>query len=82
MDFPRTTFAQFIASNAGRALRVVAGVTLIAGGLARRDRAGLLAAAVGLVPLSAGAFDLCLLSPLFGGPVAGAAIRDVGDRAR
>jgi hypothetical protein len=30
---------------------------------------------VGLVPLLAGAFDVCLLSPLFGGPLSGEAVR-------
>ena len=31
----------------------------------------------GVIPLAAGAFDLCLLSPLFGGPLSGAEVRAV-----
>jgi len=78
MQFERTGFAQFITSDTGRVLRVGAGLALLGAGLRRGGRQGLATAAVGLVPLSAGAFDLCLLSPLFGGPLTGAAVRRAG----
>ncbi len=69
-----------IGSQAGRVLRVVAGVGLIAVGLRRGDNRGRALAAGGLVPLTAGAADVCLLGPLVGGPLRGQAFRDL--RAR
>ena len=78
MKFENTEFAQFIASDAGRALRVAAGLTLIGAGLAKGGSAGGTLALLGLAPLGAGMFDLCLLSPLFGGPLEGSAIRAAG----
>jgi hypothetical protein len=80
--FARSGFAQFMASPAGRVLRVVAGVGMVAGGVILREdgttTGGTVLAAAGLVPLSAGALDLCWLSPLFGGPLRGDAIRSAG----
>jgi len=67
-------FAKFMASTTGRAVRVIAGVALIVGG-------GLLGggwwtlAVVGLVPLAAGALDVCLFNVLFGQPLSGKAVR-------
>ena len=78
MKFENTAFAQFIASDAGRVLRVAAGLTLIGAGLAKGGSAGTTMALLGLAPLSAGALDLCLLAPLFGGPLEGSAIRAAG----
>lgn len=75
MRFENTGFAQFIASDAGRALRVVTGLALIGAGANRGGGTGNGLMLLGLVPLAAGAFDLCLLSPLFGGPLAGSEIR-------
>jgi hypothetical protein len=69
-------FGQFMASGIGRAVRVVAGVALIAGGLLSiGGTTGYVVAAIGLVPLLAGTFDVCVFSRLFGGPFSGAAIR-------
>ena len=78
MKFENTEFAQFIASDAGRALRVAAGLSLIGAGLATGGSAGGTLAILGLAPLGAGMFDLCLLSPLFGGPLEGSSIRAAG----
>ena len=76
MSFARSGFAQFIASGAGRLLRIVAGLGLIAWGYTMRDASGGVALmVVGLVPLLAGVFDLCLISPLLGGPLSGRRIR-------
>jgi len=58
-----------IGSQPGRVLRLVAGGALIAWGLRRSDRRGRAVAAVGVVPLTAGAADVCLLGPLVGGPL-------------
>lgn len=69
---------QFMASGAGRAARFAGGVALIAGGLlAIGGTPGIIIAAIGLVPLLAGTFDVCVFSALFGGPFSGKAIRDI-----
>lgn len=51
---------------AGRLARVVAGLVLIGIGLAAGGMLGVVLAVVGLVPLLAGAFGVCLLAPLMG----------------
>ena len=69
-------FAQFMSSGLGRGLRIVAGIILIAVGLAVvGGTGGIVLAVVGLVPLLAGAFDVCLFAPLFGAPLKGADVR-------
>ncbi len=65
-------FAQFMSSNAGRGLRIVAGLALIALGLATSS---IVWVVVGLVPLAAGMLDVCLFAPLFGAPLRGAEVR-------
>jgi hypothetical protein len=67
-------FSKFMASTAGRAVRVIAGVALIVvGGLLGGGWWAL--AVVGLVPLAAGALDVCLFNVLFGQPLSGKAVR-------
>ena len=73
--FAKSGFAQFMASPAGRVLRVVAGAGMIAGGISMDSNGGNALAVVGAVPLSAGLFDICWLSPIFGGPLKGKDIR-------
>ncbi len=69
-------FVSFMASGNGRLARIVAGLTLITWGLfGLHGAAGTLVAVIGLVPLLAGAFDFCVLAPLFGRPLSGPAIR-------
>ena len=61
---------RFSASGAGRGIRMLAGVVLALIGVA----AGgwwLLLTLLGLVFIGVGAANLCLLAPLFGGPVDG-----------
>jgi hypothetical protein len=60
-------FVSFINSPGGRALRIAVGISVIAVGLQMRSKKGNWLAASGLIPLSAGALDLCLLGPLLGG---------------
>lgn len=68
------SFINFMASGAGRAVRIAAGVVLVVVGLALGG--GFIAlAVVGLVPLAAGVFDFCLFAPLARLPFAGAKIR-------
>jgi hypothetical protein len=76
--FESSGFAQFMSSKAGRVLRVVAGAGMIAGGIAANSDLGTGIAIAGAVPLLAGTFDFCVLSPLFGGPLSGKAIRAAG----
>ena len=64
-------FARFMSSAAGRGIRIAAGLALIAWGYF----VGLwIVAAIGVLLVAVGAFDLCLFAPLFGGPLRG---RDV-----
>ena len=74
--FAASRLGQFMASTVGRVVRIVGGIALIAGGLlAIGGPAGIIMAGIGLVPLLAGTFDVCVFSALFGGPFSGAAIR-------
>jgi hypothetical protein len=76
--FNRSAFSQFINSPVGRIFRVVAGTGFLVGGYVyRRHAIGLLSIAWGVLPLSAGAFDLCFISGVLGGPVSGAKIRSL-----
>ncbi len=69
-------FALFMASPAGRTLRVVVGLLLVLVGIFLiTGTAGWIVAAVGLVPLAAGVFDFCLFSPLFGAAFWGRDVR-------
>lgn len=69
-------FVSFMVSPAGRALRVAAGLGLLVSGLSRRRTVGGKAtAALSLVPLAAGAFDVCVLGPVLGAPLDGGAAR-------
>ena len=69
-------FVKFMASTAGRILRIVAGLALVTWGLAGLGgAAGIVIAMVGLVPLLAGIFDFCIFAPLFGAPLSGPKIR-------
>lgn len=69
-------FCTFMASMTGRIVRIVAGIVLIAVGLAWiRGVWGIILAIVGVVPLAAGVLDFCVFAPLFGCPLSGPKIR-------
>jgi hypothetical protein len=75
-SFGRSGFALFVNSPAGRIIRIIAGIGLIGWGYTQLSTGmGLALIIVGLVPLVAGALDLCLISALLGGPVSGKRIR-------
>ena len=58
---------RFMQSWAGRLLRIGAGALLMWYGLTQLvGTGGIVLAVVGLVPIAAGAFNFCLLGPLFG----------------
>jgi len=63
-------FTRFMATTAGRLVRLVAGALLLAAGPALGGGWFVLAV-VGLVPLFAAAFDVCLFAPLFSQPFRG-----------
>ncbi len=74
--FNHSKFSRFINSPAGRAFRLAAGAGfLVAGFLLRSQALGWAALAWSLLPLSAGAFDVCYISGALGGPLSGAKIR-------
>lgn len=64
-----------IGSQPGRVLRIVAGVGIITAGLRRGGTGGHVLAVAGVVPLAAGAADVCVLGPLVHGPLQGEAFR-------
>jgi Inner membrane protein YgaP-like, transmembrane domain len=71
-SFAHTSFARFVNSPAGRIARIVVGFGLIGWGYAQRTApAGIVLMLVGLIPLAAGMFNLCLISALLGGPIRG-----------
>ena len=66
----------FMASAAGRLLRIVAGSGLIAWGmLGIGGSDGMVIAAIGVVPILTGTFNICVLGPLLGAPLSGSKAR-------
>lgn len=66
-------FACSMASPMGRGVRVVVGLALIAWGWTMRgSTAGVVWMVVGLIPLAAGVFNVCLIAPIIGAPFSGA----------
>lgn len=75
--FNRSGLSRFLNSPAGRIFRVVAGCGFLLVGYLFRDRAlGVLSMMWSIFPLSAGAFDVCYISAVLGGPFSGAKIRE------
>lgn len=67
---------EFLASSAGRAARIIAGIAIILIGYLWVDEPWkYVLEAVGVVPIAAGVFDFCLLAPLMGKPFWGKEIR-------
>lgn len=63
-------FIGFMRTGAGRAARIVAGLLLAGTGLlALRGPAGAVLAVLGALMIAAGAFNFCLLAPLFHQPL-------------
>ena len=71
-------FVRFMQTPAGRYGRIAAGVALIGAGLAGPGGTlGCFIAGVGVVPLAAGLFDICLMAPFFKVPWSGEKIRSM-----
>ncbi len=76
MSFAASGFARFMASPAGRLIRIVAGIALIAWGLPRRAAAaGIVGIALGVVLVLVGALNYCIISAILGGPLKGSDVR-------
>ena len=74
--FNRSLLSQFLNSSAGRIFRLAAGAGfLIVGYVYRHHALGVLSIAWSVLPLSAGAFDICYISAVLGGPLSGVKIR-------
>lgn len=67
--------ARFMASPAGRIARAVLGIALIVWGISLQSALGWTIAIIGLVPLAAGVFDVCPISPILGLPFLGRDVR-------
>lgn len=66
-------FENFMASNYGRVARGALGIALFAIGLGLiGGTVGWIVAALGLIPIAAGVFNLCPVAPLWGGHFIGA----------
>jgi hypothetical protein len=75
--FNQSWFSRFINSPAGRVFRLAVGAGfLVVGYLYRDNTLGVIAMVFSVLPLSAGAFDLCYVSAVLGGPLSGAKIRE------
>ncbi len=75
--FNRSLFSRFLNSSEGRIFRLAAGLGfLIVGYVYRHHALGVLSMAWSVLPLSAGALDICYISALLGGPLSGAKIRE------
>ncbi len=74
-SFGQTGFARFVNSPTGRIARILVGLILIGWGYFQSvGSASIILIVIGLVPLAAGVFHLCLISALLGGPISGARI--------
>ena len=86
VEFERPSrFSLFMAGPWGRVARVVLGLVIIAASLLLiGGTAGWVLAAAGLLPITAGALNLCPVAPLWGGHFFGAdycAVRGHSERA-
>jgi Inner membrane protein YgaP-like, transmembrane domain len=60
------TFLHFMNTPVGRSIRIVAGVVLIAAGIAIGGTLGVALALFALLPIATGLFGVCPVNPLFG----------------
>ena len=75
-SFNQSGFSKFLNSLPGRILRLVLGIGFLVVGYMYRDHSlGVISMVWGVLPLSAGAFDICYVSAALGGPLSGQKIR-------
>jgi hypothetical protein len=76
-SFNGSGFSRFLNSPNGRIFRLVAGLGfIIAGYIFRGHVLGIVSVVWGILPLTAGAFDICYVSAVLGGPISGKRIRE------
>jgi len=74
--FNQSGLSRFLNSPAGRIFRLVAGAGfLVVGYVYRGHTLGVLSMVWGALAMSAGAFDICFISAVLGGPLSGPKIR-------
>ncbi len=73
-----SSFGQFMASTAGRVTRGLIGVVLIVGGVVLGGIGGWVVGAFGVVLLSAGVFDFCVITGLIDNIWSGREVRTLG----
>jgi len=64
------SLVKFMSSRAGRIARVLAGLVIVIVGLALGG-GWLTLSVIGLIPMLAGALNVCILAPLMGQPLKG-----------
>ncbi len=69
-------FVKLMATPGGRILRFLLGAGIFLAGVRISGIGGYAIALVGLLPMFAGAADMCLLAPIFGYPMTGKQIRE------
>jgi hypothetical protein len=75
--FNKSDFSRFLNSPAGRIFRLSAGIGFIVVGYVFRVHIlGIVSILWGVLPLTAGTFDICYVSAALGGPLSGKKIRD------
>ncbi len=75
-NFNRSGMSRFINSPSGRVFRLLAGACFLVVGYIFSDHwLGVVAMVWSIVPLSAGAFNLCYISAVLGGPISSAELR-------
>lgn len=78
VSFNKTGFSKFLNNTNGRIFRISAGIFfIITGYIYRSSTLGVISMLWGLLPLSAGLFDVCYISALLGGPFSGTEIRRI-----
>lgn len=77
-SFNRSGFSKFLNNTVGRIFRVVVGIGFIMVGYIFRDHVlGIVSIVWGVLPLTAGVFDICYVSLVLGGPISGKKIREM-----
>jgi hypothetical protein len=75
--FNNTGFSKFLNRPVGRVFRIAAGTVFLAYGfLHRTDLLGILSIGWGILPFTAGSFDVCYISAVLGGPLTGTKLRN------
>lgn len=82
MSKDSNSLACFMAGAAGRGVRIGLGLAIVAFGWSRVDStSGKVFMVVGLVPILAGVFNVCLIAPLIGAPFSGRAALETSRRS-